>query len=143
MFVSAGLVDMPPNVLVLQIQPEEAISISFQAKYPGSKICINTLNMNFSYSSIFGVKVPQAYQRLLLDCMLGDQTLFTRQDDVEASWRLLTPILHVPLACFNAFSSDQASSQTHLGNCILLSCHFLMSPCVIYLHFFESGYFSA
>jgi len=93
MFVSSGLDDMAPNVLVLQIQPEEGISLSFQAKSPGSKICISTLNMNFSYQSVFGVHMPEAYQRLLLDCMVGDQTLFTRQDDVEVTWRLLTPIL--------------------------------------------------
>ena len=93
MFASSGLSDMPPNVLVLQIQPQEAITLSFQAKRPGSKICMSTLNMNFSYRDIFGVDIPEAYERLLLDCMLGDQTLFTRTDDVEATWRLLTPIL--------------------------------------------------
>ena len=93
MFASLGLSDMPSNILVLQIQPEEGISLSFRAKRPGSKICMSTLNMNFSYKDVFGVDMPEAYQRLLLDCMLGDQTLFTRADDVEATWRLLTPIL--------------------------------------------------
>ncbi len=93
MFVSAGLTDIPPNVLVLQIQPEEAISLGFQAKRPGSKICMSTLNMNFSYKNIFGVEMPEAYQRLLLDCMLGDQTLFNRYDSVEIAWQLLTPVI--------------------------------------------------
>jgi len=93
MFSSIGLKELPPNVLVLKIQPEEGILLSFQAKRPGSKICISTLNMNFSYKSVFSVDLPEAYERLLLDCMLGDQTLFTRQDDIEISWRLLTPIL--------------------------------------------------
>lgn len=93
MFLSAGLEDMPPNVLVLQIQPEEGISLSFQAKRPGSKVCMSTLQMNFSYREIFATEVPEAYQRLLLDCMVGDQTLFTRQDDVEIAWQLLTPVL--------------------------------------------------
>jgi glucose-6-phosphate 1-dehydrogenase len=93
MFSSVGLDELSPNVLVLRIQPEEGISLSFQAKRPGSKICMSTLNMNFSYKSVFLVDMPEAYQRLLLDCMLGDQTLFTRQDDVEVSWQLLTPIL--------------------------------------------------
>jgi len=93
MFSSVGLDELPPNIIVLRIQPEEGISLSFQAKRPGSKICMSTLNMNFSYKSVFLVDMPEAYQRLLLDCMLGDQTLFTRQDDVEVSWRLLTPIL--------------------------------------------------
>ena len=93
MFVSAGLEDMPANVLVLQIQPEEGISLSFQAKRPGSKICMSTLNMNFNYKSIFLVDMPEAYQRLLLDCMVGDQTLFTRFDSVEIAWQLLMPVL--------------------------------------------------
>ena len=95
MFVSAGLDEIAPNVLVLQIQPEEGISLSFQAKRPGSKICMSTLNMHFDYRSIFGVSMPEAYQRLLLDCMLGDQTLFARYDWVEAAWRLLMPVLEV------------------------------------------------
>jgi glucose-6-phosphate 1-dehydrogenase len=94
MFSSIGLSELPSNVLVLKIQPEEGISLSFQAKKPGSKICMSTLNMNFSYKSVFLVDLPEAYQRLLLDCMVGDQTLFTRQDDVEISWQLLTPLLH-------------------------------------------------
>jgi glucose-6-phosphate 1-dehydrogenase len=93
MFSSVGLNELPANVLVLQIQPEEGISLRFQAKRPGSKLCMSTLNMNFSYKSIFAATMPEAYQRLLLDCMVGDQTLFTRQDDVEISWRLMTPIL--------------------------------------------------
>ncbi|MBN2019660.1 MAG: glucose-6-phosphate dehydrogenase [Sedimentisphaerales bacterium] len=93
MFVSAGLPHLPPNVLVLQIQPKEGILLVFQAKRPGSKVCIGTLRMQFAYSDIFGSVPPEAYQRLLLDCMLGDQTLFTRQDEVEACWRLLEPVL--------------------------------------------------
>jgi glucose-6-phosphate 1-dehydrogenase len=93
MFVSADLGDMSPNVLVLQIQPHEGISLSFQAKRPGSKISMSTLNMSFCYHDVFSVNMPEAYQRLLLDCMLGDQTLFTRYDAAETAWRLLGPIL--------------------------------------------------
>jgi glucose-6-phosphate 1-dehydrogenase len=93
MFISSGIDDLPPNKLVLQIQPEEGIFLSFQAKRPGSKMCIGTLNMNFCYKDVFGVAAPEAYQRLLLDCMHGDQTLFTRYDAVEIAWRLLTPVL--------------------------------------------------
>jgi glucose-6-phosphate 1-dehydrogenase len=93
MFSSIGFEELPPNILIFKIQPEEGISLSFQAKRPGSKICMSTLNMNFSYKSVFLVDLPEAYQRLLLDCLLGDQTLFTRQDDIEISWRLLTPLL--------------------------------------------------
>ena len=93
MLVAAGLEDIPPNVLVMRIQPKEGISLSFQAKRPGSKVCMSTLRMNFNYSELFGTEAPEAYQRLLLDCMVGDQTLFTRYDSVEASWRLLMPVL--------------------------------------------------
>ena len=93
MFSSVGLDELPANVLVFRIQPEEGISLGLEAKRPGSKLCLSTLNMSFSYKSVFLVDMPEAYQRLLLDCMVGDQTLFTRQDDVEISWRLLTPIL--------------------------------------------------
>jgi len=93
MFKSAGLTDLPPNTLVMQIQPQEGISLSFQAKRPGSKVCMGTLRMKFSYAEVFGGKPPEAYERLLLDCMSGDQTLFTRQDEVEVSWRLLAPVL--------------------------------------------------
>jgi glucose-6-phosphate 1-dehydrogenase len=93
MFVSAGLGDVPSNVLILQIQPQEGISLSFQAKQPGSKICMSALNMNFNYADVFGVRMPEAYQRLLLDCMVGDQTLFNRYDGVEIAWQLLTPVI--------------------------------------------------
>ncbi len=93
LFGSVGLNEMPPNVLVFQIQPEEGISLRFQAKRPGSKICIGTLKMAFSYKDVFGVEMPEAYQRLLLDCMAGDQTLFTRFDSIEVSWQLLMPVL--------------------------------------------------
>jgi len=93
MFESAGIEDVPPNTLIFQVQPQEGISLGFQAKRPGSKICMGTLNMNFNYRDVFGVDMPEAYQRLLLDCMLGDQTLFTRQDSVEMTWQLLAPVL--------------------------------------------------
>ena len=93
MFVSAGLEKMAANVLVMRIQPAEGISLTFQAKRPGSKICMSPLEMSFDYQSIFGVSMPQAYERLLLDCMTGDQTLFTRHDSVSVAWLLLTPVI--------------------------------------------------
>jgi glucose-6-phosphate 1-dehydrogenase len=93
LFASVGLDQMPPNVLVFHIQPEEGISLRFQAKRPGSKICMGTLEMAFRYQDLFGVEMPEAYQRLLLDCMAGDQTLFTRFDSIQISWQLLMPIL--------------------------------------------------
>ena len=112
MFVSAGVGEMPPNVLVLQIQPEEGISLRFQAKRPGSKICMSTLNMTFSYRNVFGVDMPEAYERLLLDCMVGDQTLFTRHDGAEVSWKLLMPVLEAWEADDSALYSYAAGSES-------------------------------
>ncbi|MCF7974215.1 MAG: glucose-6-phosphate dehydrogenase [Phycisphaerae bacterium] len=93
LFASSGLDEIPPNVLVMKIQPEEGMSLRFQAKRPGSKLCMGTLNMDFSYEKVFGIKMPESYQRLLLDCMLGDQTLFMRFDTLENTWRHLDPVL--------------------------------------------------
>ena len=93
MFQMEGLDDLPPNVLRFQIQPQEGMYLSLQAKRPGSKICMSTLEMAVDYQEVFGIKMPEAYQRLLLDCMLGDQTLFTRHDSILASWEILMPVL--------------------------------------------------
>ncbi len=82
-----------PNLLVLRIQPDEGISLRFGAKVPGTRSDVRPVNMDFRYGSSFGVDPPEAYERLLLDAMLGDSTLFTRWDGVEASWELLTPVL--------------------------------------------------
>ncbi len=95
MFASAGINELPPNILVLKIQPHEGMSLLFEAKRPGAKLCIGTLNMDFNYAEIFGTDTPDAYQRLLLDCMLGNQTLFTRIDDVKIAWRLIDNILNL------------------------------------------------
>ncbi|MBN1973384.1 MAG: glucose-6-phosphate dehydrogenase [Sedimentisphaerales bacterium] len=95
MFASMGFNEIPSNVLVLQIQPKEGILLDFQAKRPGARKCMSTLSMNFNYADLFGTEMPEAYQRLLLDCMLGDQTLFTRQDSIETAWSILTPVLTI------------------------------------------------
>jgi glucose-6-phosphate 1-dehydrogenase len=82
-----------PNILALRIQPNEGISLRFDAKMPGSELRTRTVEMDFSYGSSFGMPTVDAYHRLLLDCMLGDQTLFTRADEVEEAWRVITPAL--------------------------------------------------
>ena len=91
-----------PNVLAIRIQPDEGISLAFQVKQPGPGLRSGTLKMDFSYAEAFGSAPPDAYQRLLLDAALGDPTLFTRNDEVEAAWRFITSILEgfeSPLAC--------------------------------------------
>ncbi|MBY0523544.1 MAG: glucose-6-phosphate dehydrogenase [Gemmataceae bacterium] len=82
-----------PNVLALRIQPDEGMSLRICAKLPGPKVKIYPVKMDFRYGSTFGEQSPEAYERLLLDVMAGDPTLFMRRDAVEASWRWVTPIL--------------------------------------------------
>src|SRR6185312_4238164 len=82
-----------PNVIALRIQPDEGISVTFGAKRPGVEMHTGTVEMDFCYREGFGVRSPAAYETLLLDVMQGDATLFTRRDEVEAQWRLITPIL--------------------------------------------------
>lgn len=84
-----------PNVLTMRIQPDEGISMRFEVKMPGSSLRTRPVEMDFRYGSSFGVSGGEAYDRLLIDCMMGDQTLFTRADEVEAAWRVVTPALNV------------------------------------------------
>jgi len=81
------------NVLILNIQPDEGFSLKIQAKQPGSKLCLNTLTMDFNYNEFFKFKGPDAYERLILDALVGDQTLFVRSDAMEVSWKIFTPVL--------------------------------------------------
>ncbi|MEL7035534.1 MAG: glucose-6-phosphate dehydrogenase [Cyanobacteria bacterium J06592_8] len=82
-----------PNVLALRIQPNEGISMRFEVKTPGTSLRTRSVDMDFRYDTAFGKPNTDAYARLLIDCMLGDQTLFTRDDEVEASWKIMTPLL--------------------------------------------------
>jgi glucose-6-phosphate 1-dehydrogenase len=82
-----------PNLLSLNIQPNEGISVKFSAKLPGATFRIRPVKMEFRFGESFGAAPPTAYETLLLDCMLGDNTLFNRDDAVELSWELVTPIL--------------------------------------------------
>ena len=84
----------PPNVLTFRIQPEEGITMSFNSKIPGPSTAMRTVNMDFSYGSAFGEELPEAYERLLLDAMLGDSTLYMRKDEVDSAWRFITEILN-------------------------------------------------
>jgi len=81
-----------PNVLAIRIQPDEGISLNFGSKLPGPALEVAPVSMEFRYGSSFGAEPPEAYERLLLDCLLGDNTLFTRADEVEASWSWVSRI---------------------------------------------------
>jgi len=84
--------DVHHNVISLRIQPNEGIALSFGAKQPGQQMRAIRVDMDFSYHDAFGADTPAAYETLLLDAMRGDATLFTRRDEVEAEWRIITPI---------------------------------------------------
>jgi glucose-6-phosphate 1-dehydrogenase len=84
--------DLPPNSLVLRIQPDEGIALRFGAKLPVQDFELRPVTMDFRYGTSFGIATPEAYERLLLDAMRGDATLFARADWVEAAWEVLAPM---------------------------------------------------
>jgi glucose-6-phosphate 1-dehydrogenase len=92
-FRRASHTAVSPDLLIVNVQPDEGISLRFEAKLPGSRMQIAPVMMNFRYSTTFGGDVPEAYETLLLDAMLGDATLFARHDFVESSWALISPVL--------------------------------------------------
>jgi glucose-6-phosphate 1-dehydrogenase len=106
-----GSVGVQPNQIILAMQPNEGVSISLGAKIPGTRMRIRPVNMEFLYGTSFLSQSPEAYERLILDTMRGDATLFTRNDEVEAQWRIIDPILESwergdePLATYPAGSS--------------------------------------
>ena len=84
---------VPANILSLRIQPDEGLSMLISSKIPGPQARIHPVRMDFRYGTTFGEQSPEAYERLLLDVMAGDATLFMRRDAVEASWEWVTPLL--------------------------------------------------
>ena len=84
---------LSPNVLILRIQPREGISLRFVAKVPGDHLSVGDVRMEMTYAGAFGGLLREAYERLLLDCLRGDATLFARRDWVEEAWRFVTPLL--------------------------------------------------
>lgn len=85
--------DLTPNTLVFQIQPDEGTTLLVNSKIPGLETRTQPVKMHFRYATTFGSNTPEAYERLILDAMIGDSTLFIRGDETEASWKLITPIL--------------------------------------------------
>ncbi len=108
-----------PNTVVLNIQPDEGMNLMFQTKQPGTKVCLNPVQMAYSYPR--GVLLD-AYEWVLLDCMLGDHMLFMREDSVELAWSVLTPVLEaiestgrVPLAVYAAGSNGPSEAVGMMG----------------------------
>ncbi len=105
MFSPISPEELPQNILVFNVQPKEGISLTIQAKHPGPKLCMSSLQMQFKYQNIYGIEPPEAYERLLLDAMLGDQTLFVRHDDMKVAWSLMTPVL-------NTWADDKSGKRS-------------------------------
>ena len=119
-FEAAGSVGVQPNQLVLTMQPNEGVSLSLGAKIPGTRMRIRPVNMEFLYGTAFLSQSPEAYERLIMDAMRGDATLFTRDDEVEAQWRVIDPILEawgndeVPVSEYAAGTSGPAEADALL-----------------------------
>jgi glucose-6-phosphate 1-dehydrogenase len=92
-FEEASTAGLRPNVLVVHVQPDEGVSLAIGAKVPGAGMQIRTVHMDFLYGGAFRTGLPEAYERLILDAMLGDPTLFTRTDEVEEQWALVDAIV--------------------------------------------------
>jgi glucose-6-phosphate 1-dehydrogenase len=92
LFDQTDMTMQSPNVLRLRIQPQEGISLSLGAKVPGQSLNVSPVRMDFTYSNAFGMPSPEAYERLILDAITGDSTLFAREDEVELSWQLIDSI---------------------------------------------------
>jgi glucose-6-phosphate 1-dehydrogenase len=112
LFRETDVDSLSPNVLALQIQPDEGASLQFSAKQPGPEIQLDTVRMNFRYSDYFRAAPATGYETLVYDCMIGDAMLFNRADNVEAGWAIVQPILDLwqssrdgPLALYAAGSA--------------------------------------
>ena len=111
-----------PNQIVLTMQPNEGVSISIGAKIPGTRMRIRPVNMQFLYGTAFMSESPEAYERLIMDAMRGDATLFTRDDEVEAQWTIVDPIVQAwgahegPIASYDAGSGGPEEADALLAD---------------------------
>ncbi|MEO7330566.1 MAG: glucose-6-phosphate dehydrogenase, partial [Minicystis sp.] len=111
-----------PNSLVMRIQPDEGISLRFATKVPGQGVAIREVAMDFRYGTEFGSSTPEAYERLILDTMRGEATLFTRADEVEAQWGFIDPIMNgwkehdAPVSSYEAGSWGPAEADDLLAS---------------------------
>ena len=120
-FTSKGSVGVQPNQLILTVQPNEGVSLSLGAKIPGATMRIRPVNMEFLYGTSFMSQSPEAYERLILDAMRGDATLFTRNDEVDAQWSIIDPILKTwaagqpPLTEYESGTPGPAAADELIG----------------------------
>jgi glucose-6-phosphate 1-dehydrogenase len=118
LFEGTGIERLTPNRVTIRIQPEEGISFSFMAKQPGATVVEQPVRMDFSYGRSFKTQPAEAYERLLHDALLGDHTLFIGQDETEAAWRVLEPVLeNTPRVAFYPAGSEGPDD----ANSVLLS----------------------
>jgi glucose-6-phosphate 1-dehydrogenase len=110
-FSQQGSLGVQPNQLVLTLQPNEGVSLRLVAKIPGTRMIIRPVNMEFLYGTSFLSQSPEAYERLITDAMRGDATLFTRNDEVEAQWRICDPILKTWAQMGGPLPKYEAGSQ--------------------------------
>jgi glucose-6-phosphate 1-dehydrogenase len=121
-FQQEGSLGVHPNQLILAVQPNEGVSMSLMAKIPGSRMRVRPVNMEFLYGTSFLSQSPEAYERLILDTMRGDATLFARNDEVEAAWRIVDPILEAwskdtdPIPQYKAGSSGPEEQDSIMIN---------------------------
>ena len=119
-FEQQGSLGVHPNQLILTVQPNEGVSMTLMAKIPGARMRVRPVNMEFLYGTSFLSQSPEAYERLILDTMRGDATLFARNDEVEAAWRIVDPILEAwskdpgPIPQYKAGSSGPAEQDSIL-----------------------------
>ena len=122
-FQSTGSVGVQANQIVLTVQPDEGVSVSIGAKIPGPRMRIRPVNMEFHYGTAFLSQSPEAYERLILDAMRGDATLFTRNDEIEALWGIVDPILTAwahdrrsPIRQYQSGTAGPAAAETLLDD---------------------------
>jgi glucose-6-phosphate 1-dehydrogenase len=111
LFRDTPVESLDPNLLIIRIQPDEGISLRFQAKVPGAQVRLGTVDMSFSYANYFEKVPATGYETLLYDCLNGDQTLFHREDMVLAGWQVVEPILQAIKATPSAFLHDYPASS--------------------------------
>jgi glucose-6-phosphate 1-dehydrogenase len=92
-FAEAAAEELRPNLLTIHVQPDEGVSLAIAAKVPGLGVKLRTVHMDFVYGGAFQVEMPEAYERLILDAMRGDATLFTRSDEVDEQWAIIDAIV--------------------------------------------------